>query len=469
MKKVQEPKLKEIFRFELKDPKLNVSWFYRRQSFFTNKNLFLAFFFSCLIFGFFQRMFWGMAIAMSLYFSFQYFQIRRLARSLKIKRLVDKHRYIEGAEFSYRYLLQNPSGFRLNDLVLKDYCGPSKEPEIKWSLKKSLEGGTYLQLPVKRVCDGGMGTHLLGPLQLELNDPFSVFRFVVEKEDTEEIQVLAFYGEAKSLKNSSQSLNYQMGAILRNRPGRSINFAGIREYYHGDPINHIAWKLSSKSEELLIKEFERSTNESYSILLNLNPYHHLGDKAFSSYEACKDICMAVIKNLLAERDLVQFISQAFQTDSSSHSSLFDSVAEYLSRQIAFDEKELQEAAFEEDQYGELEAPDANFLENTFARLSPEKKIIVISPLNVEAIEDLEKALKVRKNDFQDIIVLFLDLSPYQIQTSNHLPKRISQHIILHPNRINERSLLVPGLSCYLCREDRKGYGNSHWDFKEHYL
>ena len=469
MKKIREPQLKEIFRFEMKDPKLNVSWFYRRQSFFTNKNLFLLIFFACVFFGFFERMFWGMAISLSMYFTFQYFQLRRLARSIKIKRLLDKHRYIEGAEFTYRYVLQNPSSFRLNDLVLTDYCGPSREPEIKWSLKKTLEPGTYLQLPVKRICDGGMGTHVLGPLQVEISDPFSVFRFIVEEEETEEIQVLPFYGEAQRLKSSSQSLNYQMGAILRNRPGRSINFAGIREYYHGDPINHIAWKLSSKQEQLLIKEFERSTNDSYAILLNLNPYHHLGDKAYSSYEACKDICMAVIKSLLAERDLVQFISQAFQTESSSHANLFDTVAEYLSRQIAFDEKELQEAAFEEEQYGELEALGENFLEKSFSQISPEKKIIVISPLSEEAIEDLENAIKLRRNDIQEIIVLFLDLSPYQIETSSHLPKRISQHVIFHPQKIAGNKLRIPGLSCYLCREDQKAFGNSHWQFEEHYL
>jgi uncharacterized protein (DUF58 family) len=42
--------------------------------------------------------------------------------------------------------------------------------------------------------------------------------------------------------------------------GRSLEFAEHREYYHGDDIKRIDWKLYAKSDKYYIKEYEDDTN-----------------------------------------------------------------------------------------------------------------------------------------------------------------------------------------------------------------
>lgn len=43
----------------------------------------------------------------------------------------------------------------------------------------------------------------------------------------------------------------------RQRIDQGDNLAALREYRHGDPQRHIAWKASARHESLLVKDFER--------------------------------------------------------------------------------------------------------------------------------------------------------------------------------------------------------------------
>ena len=52
-----------------------------------------------------------------------------------------------------------------------------------------------------------------------------------------------------------------------------FEFSGIREYCKDDPMNHINWKASARTNELMVNKFDATTNFSITILLDIeDPY-----------------------------------------------------------------------------------------------------------------------------------------------------------------------------------------------------
>lgn len=59
----------------------------------------------------------------------------------------------------------------------------------------------------------------------------------------------------------------------------STELRGVREYRDGESLHRIHWKLSTKFDELMVKEFEKSLEANTTILLDLikNRYEHIND------------------------------------------------------------------------------------------------------------------------------------------------------------------------------------------------
>jgi uncharacterized protein (DUF58 family) len=47
----------------------------------------------------------------------------------------------------------------------------------------------------------------------------------------------------------------------RRRPDDGEDLAGLRDYHAGDPIKHIAWKLSARHQDLLVRELDRPAQQ----------------------------------------------------------------------------------------------------------------------------------------------------------------------------------------------------------------
>ncbi len=52
------------------------------------------------------------------------------------------------------------------------------------------------------------------------------------------------------------------------RPGEGLNFFGVREYRHGDPIRKIHWPSTVRTRRVMVKEFEEDLHSSVAIILD---------------------------------------------------------------------------------------------------------------------------------------------------------------------------------------------------------
>src|SRR5699024_3464720 len=56
---------------------------------------------------------------------------------------------------------------------------------------------------------------------------------------------------------------------INNRGTDGLEMIGIKKYSHEDNLNHIHWKLTSKFDELIVKELTETVNDTFLILIDL--------------------------------------------------------------------------------------------------------------------------------------------------------------------------------------------------------
>lgn len=64
------------------------------------------------------------------------------------------------------------------------------------------------------------------------------------------------------------SVTKETGSLIRRQLGSSMDFAGIKEYTHDDPLSRIWWKGLAKYGELLVKEFHSFAEDRWMIVLD---------------------------------------------------------------------------------------------------------------------------------------------------------------------------------------------------------
>lgn len=117
-------------------------------------------------------------------------------------------------------------------------------------LRRVLDGRTigYSVIPEER------GIHQLGPLEVEITDPFGLVATRYELDATTE---LVTYPRVYELGGLSGIRISDIGGSLRERN----EFDRVREYERGDPLRDIHWRSTAKHpEDLIVKEFIARTD-----------------------------------------------------------------------------------------------------------------------------------------------------------------------------------------------------------------
>lgn len=73
-----------------------------------------------------------------------------------------------------------------------------------------------------------------------------------------------------------------------------FEFSGIREYQITDPMNHINWKASARSNELMVNQFDSTTNVQTTVILDVE------DSGIFRYEELVEESIRIVSSLAAE-------------------------------------------------------------------------------------------------------------------------------------------------------------------------
>lgn len=114
------------------------------------------------------------------------------------------------------------------------------------------------------------GTVKIQTAYIYIYDPLRIFRFKTGKNTSETVAVLPEGHDVMGIVYQTNRLNEESSIYSEHRPGDDPSEVfDLREYNQGDKLNRIHWKLSSKKDEFIVKDYSLPVDSPAIIFLNL--------------------------------------------------------------------------------------------------------------------------------------------------------------------------------------------------------
>lgn len=140
-----------------------------------------------------------------------------------------------------------------------------------------------------------IGNYEVGIRQIEVTDPFGIFRHVKASEQLQEVEVQPRIFNVADLQVSSDTLlesKRSFTAVINE----GMDYAGVREYRWGDPIKAIHWKLSARetSAEYYTRLYETVTNPGLEIVVDTDaPAAYSSQQLMSVYDGLVEAAFSI--------------------------------------------------------------------------------------------------------------------------------------------------------------------------------
>ena len=225
-------------------------------------------------------------------------------------------------------------------------------------------------------------------------DPLRIFKFNIARNISTKIAVLPEGHEIEGTVCYTDRINEESDHFSENRPGDDPSEVfDLREYIPGDKLNRIHWKLSSKKDEFIVKEYSLPIDVPCAVFLDLKCYED-NDYTLPVFDTLVETLLSVSKFLVENER--------------PHKIIF-----YNAKQKCFDEKEINDPEILGDVIKELifsindnlycEPPENYFSEKPISSLSSFTFITsaiesaAFQYLDDEADADIKNAVIVVKN------------------------------------------------------------------------
>lgn len=249
------PKLSSYFKFESKYYNLKNNLYFNTQLF-NNFAFYVVFSALCLLLGFFKPIFWAIGLSNIFLIGFLYMKTFKLCHGLTITRKAPVFAH-EKNEIEITYSISNETSFVIDNLEFTEKFDGIQAGFFKVNSERSIPAHTRLSITRKVILNAGMGVKVFKPIILNFRDDIGIFDFKIQFFDEHEIEVYPIIEETPVLKASISPDTIGYGFYEIAKRGDSNLFIGTRDYRHGDPVKHINWKLTKKTNKVVVNEYEK--------------------------------------------------------------------------------------------------------------------------------------------------------------------------------------------------------------------
>lgn len=140
----------------------------------------------------------------------------------------------------------------------------------------------YLDLPIQprniqrvtfQLSSKFCGIVKIRTVNIKIYDPMRLFGFKTGKNIRTETAVMPENNEISGIVNTTDRVNEESTVFSENNPGDDPSeIFDLRDYNPGDRLNRIHWKLSSKKDGFIVKEYSLPVDIPSAIFLNLKCY-----------------------------------------------------------------------------------------------------------------------------------------------------------------------------------------------------
>lgn len=142
------------------------------------------------------------------------------------------------------------------------------------------------------------GQYFIGAERAEFVDLLKIWRITKHLTPSSSVVVLP---RRLELSNSADAADSDMEHFLSRFSAYEKNsFSSIREYREGDSLRAVHWKLSAKSEELIVRELEQNVSSNAVIFCDLSGNSDISDISMGQVDTAIETALAITKACISE-------------------------------------------------------------------------------------------------------------------------------------------------------------------------
>ncbi|MDH4148036.1 MAG: DUF58 domain-containing protein, partial [Acidimicrobiia bacterium] len=252
------------------------------------------------ILGVFELVVFGAALAALVAAALTRLALMRL--QLGVRRTLTPPRVNAGQPARVELILSNSALRRTPVLQLRDAVTGTRGANL---LVSPLPAGAtaraaYLLPTAKR------GKLSVGPLTIELTDPFGLTRSRIDAVGRSELIVFPKIDRIKPIPTAA-SHDPQATARQPNALGRAgDDFYALRPYQVGDDLRRVHWPATAHADELMIRQHEMPWQERTTVVLDVRTYSQTPE----SFELCVSAAASVLHAAFRGGDQIRLITTA---------------------------------------------------------------------------------------------------------------------------------------------------------------
>jgi uncharacterized protein (DUF58 family) len=226
--------------------------------------------------------------------------VRMTAVRLRVSRVVTPARVHAGESTRIEVSAKNTGAGRTPVLHLSDPVAGTRGARLHLA---PLRGNDTAQAAYRLPTDK-RGVVNVGPLQLEIADPFGLAR---RRAIAAPVQSVTIYPHVDTIRVPSLGGDEDPhGAAIRtNKLGQtSEEFFALRQYVLGDDLRRVHWKSTARSQELMVRQDENPWQDRTTIALDVRP----GSYDEAAFERAVSAAASVAAAAFRQRHVVRVIS-----------------------------------------------------------------------------------------------------------------------------------------------------------------
>jgi uncharacterized protein (DUF58 family) len=421
MKRIKTPNLKDLFRFS-KDIR-DFTKFHEEFQIYNTFTFFIFVSFTLIFVGLFKRECFILGLTLISTLAINYLSLKKLAYGISLKRSGPR-RGKEYDKITFHYQIQNKTSFHLSNYTLCDYFTGNHKGSFITDSPVKIESQSITELTHTFLADGGMGEKESHNLTLVLKDPIDLFHFAIIDEESTSFELYTLVENIIPIENRFNQFSYHFGEVDVPARGDSTNFFGARSYRAGDPVKHINWRQTIRTNKTIVNLFEKNINKSFTFLFNTDCRLHSGMGGISTQEYLKDFILAIASQNISNGNEVEVITN-------NKTSPFGSGKTFINRLELF-LYELQLVT--DDQAAQFVS---NFLKQSKDWENRDRSIIYFTPIVPGPLfeKNIEEIVKIKELG-QEVEIVWVDAFSYVDKQLRYGGNISVKHQIIH---VKERS------------------------------
>lgn len=228
-----------------------------------------------------------------------------LTKSPQVKRILPD-RFALNAEQDVELVFHNGNRRALAVEVFDGIPDWSLAKGFPWTGKLPVNAEFHVRYPIRFV---ERGPASIQPAFLIMGSPMGLWQRRVRVAGVSETKVYPDYSPVIQMALlATESSRDQMGIRFQRRSGASREFLQLREYQHGDALNIVDWKSTSRLRKLISREFEEQRNQSIIFLLDTGRRMRAIDGNLPQFDHCLNAVLFVSYLALNQGDQVGIMS-----------------------------------------------------------------------------------------------------------------------------------------------------------------